>query len=312
MNRVRSVMALQSDADVTLIVPTYNRAYTLRLVMESFYAQKHLAQIIVVDDFGTDDTAAYVEEQKSRHPEVQTLYVRHSQRMGAAQARHTGLTHATGRYILFCDDDDFLEPNYSETCRELVQSGTADIASGRHLYRQRGEPVHQAIQRFGHGLREAPIFDIVRFRVENDAILNGTADLPFTHGILLMRKSLLNEVGVDTAYFGGNGMREETDFQLHAYVRGKRVLMTNATHAVHLHPSEVRIGGQRTHRLSRFYWSVRHTGRLYRKYFNRAAQRLGIRYGWRTAILIYALAEFHNFFLRPWVVLAKRLAGRAT
>jgi len=94
---------------VSVIIPTYNRAYILDKAIESVLNQSFKnIELIVVDDASTDETSKLVK----RYPSV--VYVRHSKRKGPAGARNTGLKYAKGRYIAFLDSDDVFLPEKIE------------------------------------------------------------------------------------------------------------------------------------------------------------------------------------------------------
>ena len=73
---------------ISIIVPTYQRGPWFQQCLDSIHAQTYKdIEIIVIDDpKGT----------------------------GAAAARNRGLDLATGEFVMFCDDDDFLESNSVE------------------------------------------------------------------------------------------------------------------------------------------------------------------------------------------------------
>lgn len=89
--------------EVSVIIPTYNRAEYLRRAVESVCNQKHFdAEIIVVDDGSTDNSREVVEKISHTQP---LRYIRTENR-GVAAARNLGATLAARRYIAFLDSDD--------------------------------------------------------------------------------------------------------------------------------------------------------------------------------------------------------------
>lgn len=90
---------------VSVLIPTFNRAYILGKTIESVLAQTYQPlEIIVVDDGSTDDTRALVETFDSR---VHYIY---QENAGLAAARNTGLKAARGEFIAFQDSDDLWLP----------------------------------------------------------------------------------------------------------------------------------------------------------------------------------------------------------
>ncbi|MCE7977555.1 MAG: glycosyltransferase family 2 protein [Nitrospira sp. NTP1] len=100
--------ALSSSSErplVSVVIPTYKRAYLLRKAIVSALAQEQAGElfqmeIIVVDDCSPDNTAQVVAE----FPAVQ--YLRLPQNRGASGARNAGIKRAKGKYIALLDDDD--------------------------------------------------------------------------------------------------------------------------------------------------------------------------------------------------------------
>lgn len=96
-----------SNPLVSVIIPTYNRAYILPKSIESVLSQtfKDL-EVIVVDDGSTDKTPYLV----YKYP---IIYVR-KPRKGVSHARNRGLQKARGRLICFLDSDDYFFPQKVE------------------------------------------------------------------------------------------------------------------------------------------------------------------------------------------------------
>jgi glycosyltransferase involved in cell wall biosynthesis len=117
---------------VSVVVATRNRADRVRRLLEHLHAQDGgpPAEVIVVDDGSTDDTARTVSEFARRHPSVQLLRVDRSR--GPAHARNLGWRRAAGRYIAFTDDDCRPTPGWLEALL-AGHAGGADIVQGPTL-----------------------------------------------------------------------------------------------------------------------------------------------------------------------------------
>ena len=88
---------------VSVILPAYNRAHTLKRAIDSVLTQDYPdLELIVVDDCSVDNTQELMLSIK----DDRLHYVRLPENKGIAVARNTGLGYATGEYIAFLDSDD--------------------------------------------------------------------------------------------------------------------------------------------------------------------------------------------------------------
>lgn len=284
---------------ITLIVPSRNRAHTLKVVASSFYRLKLVDEIIFVLDAGTDDSADYLAALGERHPEVRTLVLVNEHRLGAAGSRMRGIRQAGNDLILFCDDDLFLEAGYDEVCLDRLQQAGVGAVSGRHIFRLPDETPEEAVRRFGNGLSRRRPFNRYTCEFADDATYEGDLSLPLTNACVLTRRELLLRFPFDPFYSRGNGYREESDFQMNLFVHGYSLIATSAVHSIHLHLSEVRTGGQRVNRLSRIYWAMFYTDYFYRKYWTRYAKRVGLPIPRQVALAIFLVHQVYTQFVRP-------------
>lgn len=99
----------RSPATVSVVIPAYNRAATLRRALGSVTDQSRRPdEVIVVDDGSTDGTDTIVE---SGFPGVRLI--RQANR-GVSAARNRGIATATGEWIAFLDSDDEWKPDKLE------------------------------------------------------------------------------------------------------------------------------------------------------------------------------------------------------
>ncbi|MBU3957270.1 glycosyltransferase, partial [Patescibacteria group bacterium] len=89
--------------NVSIILPTRNRARLLKKSIESILKQTYLNfELVVIDDGSTDQTPEVVRSFKDKR----IRYFRHKKSRGAAAARNMGIKKAKGKLIAFNDDDD--------------------------------------------------------------------------------------------------------------------------------------------------------------------------------------------------------------
>ena len=105
--------------DVSVIIPIYNTEKYLCRCIESVLNQTfdHY-EILLIDDGSTDDSASICYEYTQRHNKIKAIYANH---LGVASARNLGLKLAKGKYIMFCDSDDYAEPNWIQTLYETIE-----------------------------------------------------------------------------------------------------------------------------------------------------------------------------------------------
>lgn len=92
------------DKLITVIIPVYNGADSIKIAIESI--DSNYAEIIIIDDGSTDDTFKVCKEYEKRYSNV---VVYHQENRGPASAREYGIKKATGKYIMFLDSDDYYE-----------------------------------------------------------------------------------------------------------------------------------------------------------------------------------------------------------
>jgi glycosyltransferase involved in cell wall biosynthesis len=93
-----------ADNLVSVIVPTYNRAYCICRAIDSVRAQTHSNwEILIVDDGSSDDTAALIASKYRDDPRVRYLYQANT---GVSAARNAGIRESQGDYVAFLDSDD--------------------------------------------------------------------------------------------------------------------------------------------------------------------------------------------------------------
>lgn len=296
---------------ITIIIPTRNRGYILEKVIESYYIQKHVTEIIVVDDYGSDNTKKIISKISKIYTNISTKYIKHDERKGAAAGRITGYTNAINKYILFGEDDASLEVNYAET---LLYKMTSDekigLISGRIIYKLVNETDNESGKRFGLGFERIEAFNKYHFGNNVNAYFEGDIELPMTHALFLTKKHLLEEFKYDPFYAKGNGYREESDFQINIFINNFKVVCTNDTHCYHVSRQEINKGGQRVNRLKQIYWNVYFTNYFYNKYFDKFKNKLEIKYSKNIGLFLFFILMLNILFIKPLVKIPQYLCRK--
>jgi succinoglycan biosynthesis protein ExoO len=116
----------QAGPRISVILPSYNTAASLRRSLDSALGQTvQDLEVIVVDDASDDESFSVAEAAAASEPRVVSL--RNERNVGAAASRNRGIRHARGQWIAFLDADDWWVP---ERLERMLGAGTdADVVS---------------------------------------------------------------------------------------------------------------------------------------------------------------------------------------
>jgi glycosyltransferase involved in cell wall biosynthesis len=111
-----------AEALVSVVIPSFNRAYCIAQTIDSALAQTHAnLEVLVVDDGSTDPTA-------ERAAAVGATVIRHPYNKGNGAAVKSGIRHATGDYVLILDADGQHPPE--DALRIAARLGEFDLVIG--------------------------------------------------------------------------------------------------------------------------------------------------------------------------------------
>lgn len=101
--------------DVSVIVPVYNAGRYLKECLDSIQRQtlKNI-EIVCVNDGSIDNSREILEEYQNQDERFIVIDKQHEEGKGAGMVRNMGLKHASGKYVIFLDADDFFEENMLE------------------------------------------------------------------------------------------------------------------------------------------------------------------------------------------------------
>ncbi len=112
-------MRFSYKPDISIIMPTRNRAHLLENAVQSVISQSFKSwELIIVDDGSTDNTFETLDPYLGRFSNIR--YMKHKNRK-AALSRNAGIQASFGRYITFLDSDDHYLENHLETRIALIK-----------------------------------------------------------------------------------------------------------------------------------------------------------------------------------------------
>lgn len=116
----------------SFIVPVYNVAPYIDRCVNSILGQDLCNfEAIFVDDGSNDGSGDALDKLCACD---QRAIVVHQANAGVSSARNAGLDRARGKYILFIDGDDFIEPDYAGYFLSLLEETGCDYAADLNQY----------------------------------------------------------------------------------------------------------------------------------------------------------------------------------
>ncbi len=117
---------------VSLIVPCYNEAHTIPLLLRALYTQTYpleRLEIVIADGMSSDGTRAAVADFQRQHPDL-NLRVVDNPRRNIPAALNVALGAARGEIIVRMDAHSVPHPQYVAHCVADLQAGRGDNVGG--------------------------------------------------------------------------------------------------------------------------------------------------------------------------------------
>lgn len=248
---------------VSIILPTYNRAYCIERTIDSVLAQTFSNwELIICDDASTDSTQLIVQSYCERDSRIHSH--RNPQRRGLPRNRNTGISLTTGELVYFIEDDVVIEPDCLEMLvqafEELKAKGIRIGGIGPRTFEPKKKGRLMLLERYEGNQR--------RKKLNSPSLIDKWTGLMYQNFALdcsnvtetmlvpswsLFDKEAIKEVGGydETAYNRFNYSHEETDFFIRLRKRGYKLYFQPRAVAHHKH--EVR-GGTRTSPVKYYYY----------------------------------------------------------
>lgn len=114
---------------VSVIIPVYNSEKFINKCVDSVLEQNFQDyEIILINDGSKDNSKEILDGYKEKYPEKITVI--HQENMGVSKTRNNAIKMAKGKYIMFIDNDDFLDKDYIEIFVKEIEKDDYDVVLG--------------------------------------------------------------------------------------------------------------------------------------------------------------------------------------
>jgi len=177
--KVNQIMTANQSIAVSIVIPTFNRAYCLSRTIQSVLDQTFQDfEIIIVDNYSTDNTDEVVE---SFDDDRVTLLKLKNEGIVAA-SRNLGIKKAKGKYIAFLDSDDWWLSNKLQSCIHALSNGRDLVYHDLYLVKSEARFKKRSNVMKSRALSD-PVF--------HDLLLNGNT---ICNSSVVVKKSLLIDI----------------------------------------------------------------------------------------------------------------------
>jgi glycosyltransferase involved in cell wall biosynthesis len=160
---------------VTIGLPTFNRAGSLRIAVESVLAQDlRDFELVISDNASSDSTQRLCSDYSARDRRIR--HIRQPTNQGASANFQSVLAEARGQYFMWLSDDDWLDPYYLSRCAaELSSNADCSLVCGAAKYAD--EAGHEYVGVTVSAMQDSPFERVLRFysKVNDNGTFYGLA-----------------------------------------------------------------------------------------------------------------------------------------
>ena len=110
---------------ISIVVPAYNAVNVIGLCIDSILKSTYKDfELVIVNDGSKDNTLEILQEYAKKDQRIRVI---DRENGGQSEARNTGLRASKGKYVMFIDSDDYLDPDYLEKMHECLIKNDADV-----------------------------------------------------------------------------------------------------------------------------------------------------------------------------------------
>lgn len=117
---------------VSVIIPVFNTVSTLKRAVQSVCHQTYSnVELILIDDSSTDGSGELCDVLATKDSRIRTIHQPTNQ--GVEEARYRAIQETQGKYVMFCDSDDWMIKDIVEKCVEIAEREDVDAVHFQHF-----------------------------------------------------------------------------------------------------------------------------------------------------------------------------------
>ena len=111
---------------VSVLVSCFNVERFIESFFDNIRKQTYTNfELIIVNDGSNDKTLQLIRSYSNIIDNI--IILSHNQNLGLGAGRNTGLERASGKYVYFCDVDDYIKPNLIKECVAQMENSNTDF-----------------------------------------------------------------------------------------------------------------------------------------------------------------------------------------
>lgn len=119
---------------LSIVIPAYNEGATIHFILNKVKDVQLVnnieKEVIIVNDCSKDNTEEAIQNYMAQNPELIIQYFKHEINKGKGAALHTGISKATGEYVIIQDADLEYDPEEYNILLKPIVNGFADVVYG--------------------------------------------------------------------------------------------------------------------------------------------------------------------------------------
>lgn len=116
---------MNKEVKVTVIIPVYNSEKYIGRCLDSVINQTYKnIDIMVINDGSKDNSQKIIEEYVSKYKNIELI---NQENKGVSKTRNEAIKRAKTKYIMFIDNDDFIDEDYIEVLLKSIEEDDFDV-----------------------------------------------------------------------------------------------------------------------------------------------------------------------------------------